>query len=252
MVLKKLFFIAISVAVCFSCSRHQYMVSDIKAGRYAIVPGRESQANPEIKQTIAKYKELLDREMNQVIGVSKEAMTYERPESLLTNFTSDVMLDYVRNIKNIDCDLALMNVHGHRSTMPEGDITVGNIYEIYSFENALVLVRIKGKDLSEVFNSYARIGGAGLSSTARLTIKNGNLVKATVNGLPIDNDKIYTLVTLDYLAEGNDGMEGLKNSVDITPLGITLRDTVLEYIKEQTKQGKVISSRLDGRITVEN
>jgi 2',3'-cyclic-nucleotide 2'-phosphodiesterase (5'-nucleotidase family) len=44
------------------------------------------------------------------------------------------------------CRIAVMNVHGHRATMPKGEITIGNFYEIYSFDNTIVFLDLKGTD----------------------------------------------------------------------------------------------------------
>jgi len=205
----------------------------------------------EVNELVGRYKTLLDKEMNQVIGTSSENMTYGIPESLLTNLTSDVILRYTKSNLDKDCDIAIMNVNGHRSNLAKGDITLGNIYEIYSFENILTVIKIKGRDLLETFDSYAKMGGYGISSTATLLIRDKQLVDAKINGMPIDKDKIYTVVTLDYLAEGNDGMAPLKKAVQSIASGTTLRDVMLDYIKSETKEGHEIVSKLDGRVTVE-
>ncbi len=143
-----------------------------------------------------------------IIGQATQNMPYGKPESLLTNFTSDVMklLD-TRYTDGLPVDITLMNVNGHRAPIAKGDITVGDIFSTYSFENELVVVRLKGTDLNELFDQYAQMGGAGISGNVRLDIKDGKITSSSVDGKPVDKDKIYTIVTLDYLAEGNDGME---------------------------------------------
>ena len=94
------------------------------------------------------------------------------------------------------------------------------------------------------------MNGAGISSNVKLVIENHKVKSVSIDGKPVDPDKIYKIVTLDYLAEGNNGMDALKNAVVSKNTGITLRDMMFDYVKEQTRQGKSISSKLDGRITV--
>lgn len=249
--MKKMIGGAMLMALCFSCSRQQYVATSIQAQRYPIVAADYSSANNEMQSLVDHYKVKLDNEMNQVIGVSTQDMTYGRPESLLTNLTSDVMEAYGNKYTDNACDLACMNVHGHRANLSKGNITIGNIFEIYSFENTLVLIKLKGSDLLDAFESYAKMGGAGISSTVKLIIKDGKLESATVKGLPVDKDKVYTIITLDYLADGNDGLDAFKNSIELIEPGLTLRDAMMQYVKEQTAKGNEISSVLDGRITVE-
>ena len=148
-------------------------------------------------------------------------------------------------------DVAIMNVNGHRSALPKGDITLGNLFEVYSFDNTVTFLEVKGEDLIKIFEAYARIGGAGISSNAHLVVNDRKLKNATLDGKPIDKNNTYNVITLDYLADGNDNMNAFRNALSTNNTGITLRDIVIEYVREQTAEGKVISSQLDGRITIE-
>lgn len=249
--MKRIFLIVpILVLILQSCSSQQYVVTSVKGEYIPVTPA----IHPDQKMVdlVANYRHRMEKVMDQVIGHSDQNMPYGKPESLLTNFTSDVMLQLdTKYTDNHPVDLAIMNVNGHRAAIPEGDVTVGDIFTTYPFENELVVVRLKGSNLKEVFDSYASMGGFGISRSVRLVIKDKQLKDAKVNGLPVDRNKIYTIVTLDYLAEGNDGMKALKKAESATPTGLTLRDYVMEYVKNQTQEGKEISSKLDGRIIVE-
>ncbi len=95
------------------------------------------------------------------------------------------------------------------------------------------------------------MGGSGISSNARIVAKDKKLKSATLDGKTIDTSKIYNVVTIDYLADGNNGMKALRDAVSINNTGITLRDIMIDYVREQTALGKQISSQLDGRIIIE-
>lgn len=101
-----------------------------------------------------------------------------------------------------------------------------------------------------MFDAYARIGGAGISSNVKLIIEDRKVKSVSVDNLPINNEKIYKIVTLDYLAEGNDNMSAFRNAISVNNTGITLRDIMIEWVKEQTRMGKEIESVVDGRITI--
>jgi 2',3'-cyclic-nucleotide 2'-phosphodiesterase (5'-nucleotidase family) len=206
----------------------------------------------EMGALVQSYKTELDREMNVVIGKSARFMDYKRPESLLTNLTADVLKAYGDEHLPNGADIGVMNVHGHRATLPEGTVTVGNLYEIYSFDNAVAFLELKGSDLKRMFDAYARMGGAGISSNVRLVIEGEKVKSVTVDGKPVDNDRIYRIATLDYLADGNDNMSAFRNAVANVNTGVTLRDVMIDWVREQTRQGREIESALDGRITVIN
>ncbi len=243
-----LLFLAISLISC----KQQYKIVNITGTVVAIDSSFDKKSNHKTQELVDKYKTELDLEMNQVIGTSAQFMNYARPESLLTNLTSDVMKTYGDEHFPDGADVAIMNLHGHRATLPEGTITVGNLYEIYSFDNTITFLDLKGSELQKIFESYARLGGAGISGNVKLTIKDKKLLSAAVDGKPIDNDKTYKIVTLDYLAEGNDGMAAFRNGKNVENTGITLRDVMINYIKDQTRMGNSISSKIDGRIEVLN
>jgi hypothetical protein len=59
------------------------------------------------------------------------------------------------------------------------------------------------------------------------------------------------VVTLDYLADGNDSMNAFKDAIKMNNTGIVLRDIIIDYVRKQTAEGKAITSKIDGRITIE-
>lgn len=234
-----------------SAQKKTYKIVSVKGSREAITDKYDKGAGKEMKNFISQYKVKFDREMKVQIATSDQNMKIGQPESLLTNFTSDQMKRY-GDAYSKENTIALMNLHGHRSPMPQGVVTLENMYEIYSFDNKLVILKLKGSDLMKIFESYIRMGGAGVSSNVRLVAVGSRLISALVDGKPISPDVNYTIVTLDYLADGNDGMEGLKNAVSVEETGETLRDMMIDYVKEQTKEGKTLRSILDGRIIISN
>src|SRR5690606_11097810 len=102
---------------------------------------------------VKSYKEKLDTELNEVIGFTVEQMDYKRPESLLTNLTSDVLKKY--GDENLpDCvDISVMNVNGHRAILSKGPIKMGNLYETYSFDNTLTFLELEGRYLKEILDA---------------------------------------------------------------------------------------------------
>ena len=245
----KWLFYLLLIQLIVSCGSYRYAIVDISGT--IVEMNKEQGTNKEMQAFVDKYKGTLDSEMNVVLGKSTEFMAYKRPESLLTNLTSDVMKLYGDEHIPNGADIGIMNVHGHRAFLPKGDITLGNLYEIYSFDNTITFLKLKGEDLSKIFDAYSRIGGAGISSNAHLVVKDRKIVSATLDGKPIDKDKIYSVVTLDYLADGNDNMNAFKDAIETDNTGVTLRDIMIDYVREQTAQGKEITSVEDGRITIE-
>lgn len=241
--------IACMAITLLSCKPH-YQIAEMSGTIVEMNATYDNPTHQRMHSLVQSYKSELDEKMNEIIGSSAQYMYYKRPESLLTNLTSDVMKAYGDEHLPEGADVAVMNVHGHRAAMPKGAVTVGNLFEIYSFDNAITFLELRGSDLKKIFDAYARIGGAGISSNVRLVAEGGKVKSVTIDGSPIDENAIYHIVTLDYLAEGNDNMSAFSNAVSSVNTGITLRDVMIDYVKEQTRQGNQIKSVLDDRISV--
>lgn len=242
--------VIVALLALISCKQPYQVVS--MTGQYVEIDSTyDVSANNEMTAFVNEFKQELDAKMGVVLGVSEAFMPYGRPESLLTNLTADVMKKYGDEQLPNGADVGVMNVHGHRANLPKGNITVGNLFEIYSFDNTITFLELKGSDLKDMFDAYARIGGAGISSNVRLVIKNKKVKSVTIDGKPIDENRVYNIVTLDYLAGGNDNMSAFTRAISVNDTRFTLRDLMMDYVKEQTKAGQQITSTLDGRITIE-
>ena len=196
------------------------------------------------------YKEEIDK-MYDVIGVSAEKMDKVGPESLLSNLVAEVIRQAAVKAQKNPADMGLVNTGGLRNTLPAGNITEATIFEILPFENSLCVLTMKGIHMKTLLASIASLHGEGVSGVRMEITKDGKLLSCTIGGQPIDENKLYTVATIDYLADGNGSMDAfLQAEKRECPDGVTLRDLFIEYVKKQTAAGKKITSALDGRITV--
>lgn len=208
-------------------------------------------AGPDADATLLlePYKAKIDSMMYEVIGTSSEKMEKGKPESLLSNLVADVLRRAATRVLGRPADMGLVNMGGLRTILPAGAITVGTIYEILPFENSLCVLTMKGVHLKSLLASIASLRGEGVSGVRLEITKDGKLLNATVAGRPLEDDKLYTVSTIDYLADGNGRMDAfLQAEKRICPEGATLRGLFLEYVREQTAAGKQVTSGLDGRI----
>ena len=196
---------------------------------------------------VAPYKASVDSIMAPPLGLSRVAMNAKRPESLLSNWAADVMVEGGTATGLEPADMGLINIGGLRNNMPEGIVRRGDVMLISPFENYMVVLEMKGSDLLELMKDIAAVKGEGVSSSVRMEItEDGKLLSCTIGGKEIDPHHIYTVATIDYLAEGNDKMYSLKKAVKRHDIGILARDIMMEYIIKH----RVIDSKLEGRIIV--
>lgn len=233
-----------------ACHTASYSLVSVQGGRSEITSVYDKNPDKEVLAILAPYKAKVDSVMSPVVGESAMSMVSDRPESLLSNLVADVLREASKKYLGKEAEVGLVNVGGLRTSLAEGEITYGNIYQILPFENTLCIVTLTGLQLKQLFENIASTGGEGISG-ARMIISNKKLLKVEVGGEPIDEGRTYKVATIDYLAEGNDGMSALKLSNEkFLPEGATLRLLFLNYVSDLHKQGKKVISRIDGRVTV--
>ncbi|MDO5570927.1 MAG: 5'-nucleotidase C-terminal domain-containing protein [Bacteroidales bacterium] len=235
-------------AIFLGCSK-EYVPVSITCEQIVMDSTLDVNPDVEIVETLDFYKNQIDSVMNQQIGIAAVAMPSGKPQSLLANFTADILRFSGEEYLKKPVSLALMNNGGLRAPIAKGPVTVEDIFKVFPFENAMVLVKLNGVQVKELFKRIAAIGGEGLSG-CQLVVKDNKVVSLKIDAKPVEDNNEYWLATIDYLADGNSGMSVLEKASERVDTGILLRDVMLNYIKAQTAQGKELTSSFDDRIDI--
>lgn len=237
------------LSLATSCKDKGYSVSKIEGEMIPVDSLLDSQLNPLLAEELEVYSKGVDSMMSEVIGESALFMDVKRPESLLSNLIADILREAGEQELGVPADIGLVNIGGIRTTLNKGIITMGDAFEILPFENSLAILFMKGSSIRLLMEDIAKVNGEGVSNINLVVNQDLTIEKALVGGLPIDDEKVYTLATLDYLSEGNDGMHALLQAEDIIfPEDATLRDLFVRYVKQQHKNGNLVNSTLSNRI----
>ena len=229
----------------------QYEVTKVEGSMITIDSVWDTTPNVKATEILKPYKEKVDAMMYEVIGTSAMKMDKGAPESLLSDLVAGVLQQAATQVLGKPADMGLVNMGGLRNILPKGDITVGEIFEILPFENSLCVLTMKGADMKRLFKAIASLHGEGVSGIRMEISKEGELLNVTIGGQPVKDDQSYTVATIDYLADGNGRMDALLQAEKrVCPENATLRGLFLEYVRKQTAEGKLITSRLDGRISI--
>lgn len=242
--------VALAVGLLAGCQTG-YTITNISGGRIPITAAYDVRPDSAALAVLEPYQHFVDSIMSPVIGHSAIQMDRHRPESELSNLVADILRQAAQIKTGQAADMAVTNMGGLRSVLPQGEVTYGNIYEITPFENYLTLVTMKGSELRGLMADIAAVHGEGLSGARLVISKDGKLLEAEVGGQPIDDNRTYTVSTIDYLAEGNDRMTTfgmiIANSKQKFP-DITLRSLFLDYVARKEQAHQLVDSRVEGRI----
>ncbi len=205
-----------------------------------------------VSNLIAKYKQELTATMDEVIAYAEVPMVKELPESNLGNFVSDLLLDYGRsrfNNDSIAVNFTMFNNGGLRSTLPMGNITVGNIFELMPFDNQLVCVKLSGKAMLELFQYVANRGGMPIAGFRLKMTRDKKVESVYFDNKKFDDTKNYYVMTSDYLLNGGDNMAFFKDPERVLKLDETLRDVIINYCRAAYKNGIKFNPKKDGRVS---
>ena len=211
--------------------------------------------DPEVLKIIAPYEDKV-RELSKVIGRLQGGLSKTGVGGgSLGNFVTDAIRAQAEAKLGKPIVLAMVNNGGLRKNeIAAGELRASDIFELLPFENALILLDVTGAQLTKILQVVTRDAQSG----ARIQFKwndrdrpefiSGKLVDANGKEQEIDPNQTYTIITIDYLMSLKSGVYAiLQEGKNPTPLNLTIRDAVMNYVKAETAAGRPVRSVVDNR-----
>lgn len=217
--------------------------------------GEELEKNQEIKTTLQPYVDKVDALLSEVIGKATDVFPNDdtrRMETALGDIVADSQKWFIDN-QGMECDFAFQNGGGIRATLGSGEIQKQTVYEVLPFDNSITLIELKGSDVTALFEKAATNIGAGAMAQVSKEVNvvfdsaSKTLVDLTIDGKPVDPDKVYKVALNSYLAGSGDGYDVFKNQLSLYDTSLMQRDAFIDYV---ISLGGTISPEKDGRITI--
>lgn len=209
----------------------------------------------DVQKMLAPYSEKIN-ELSKVIGKLAGGLDKTGAGAgTIGRFVTDGMrAEAIARLKK-PVTLAIINAGGLRKNeISAGDLRASDIFELLPFENALIVADVTGVQLAKLLQITARDAQSGArvqfkwNEQSRPEFISGKLIDESGKEQEIDPNKIYTIVTIDYLLRlGSGSYAILQEAKTTTPLNITLRDSIMEYVKSETAAGRPIRPITDDR-----
>lgn len=256
----KHFVLLLTFTTVISCAEKKYAVTKIEGKEIGItdknsevVGSSASEQAKQIENFIKPYRDRIDADLNTVLGNAPETLDKSGEwQTPMGNFLADITFEksdkvfQLREKKAID--ICLLNHGGIRSIIPKGNITARTAYEVMPFENSAIVIGLKGEQILEIVNYIISEKKPHPLKGMTFTIDKNNQPKnILVNEKALDENKVYYVVTSDYLSNGGDNMIFFKKGVEKYDLDYKLRNIIIDYFKEN----KTITANKDIRITKE-
>ena len=182
----------------------------------------EYSADADITSIYDQYKTAyINPSKNRYMGKLSGDMSSDQQ---LANLAVKVMFEKIKTAyPDYECRAAFTNVSGGiRAHLKDGDITYGDIYSVFPFDNEIVVMETNGKSLK----NYASSIGLNVARYQNI-YKLANLV----------NDQKYLFITTDYLA---------------SHVGFFARDTVVNYTKINVRDEVATYFKKNGTIKADD
>ncbi len=183
---------------------------------------------PDTKRVLDRYWKRIAGKYGRIVGEATDDFVQRGDDLAHYNLVSDA----VRATFGSEFDL--QNMFGVRIELARGAISYYDLARMLPFGNTIVRFEITGRDLKRLLEEH-RPTVSGI----RYRTQNRRLVEATINGQPIEDDRLYKGTTNSYFAE-----RALK------PMGIAYVDTGkrrLQVVADYIRQQKRIAPVYDGR-----
>ena len=207
---------------------------------------------------IAEAAAPLEEIRNKVVAETSDEIVGSREmcraeECPMGNLVADAMLD---RVKDQGIDVAISNGGGLRASIDAGEVTMGEVLTVLPFQNTLSTFQVKGSALVEALENGASQmeEGAGrfpqvsgMSFTIDPSAEPGSRISdVKVGGSDIDPEKVYGVVSNNYVRNGGDGYKMFVDAENAYDFGPDLADVTAEYLAANTPY----TPYTDGRITV--
>jgi len=220
--------------------------------------------NSQIVARLDELEEPINALKETIVGTVSSPLTGDRAvcriqECDMGNMIADAMRGAV-----IDkgYTIALQNSGGIRASLDAGEVTLGEIMTILPFQNTLSTFKVTGQQLltaiengvSEVEDNAGRfpqVSGMRYTFDLAKPANEGRVTSIEIDEdgswKPLDLNKIYGMVSNNFIRGGGDGYKVFRSASEIYDFGPDLADVVANYIKANPGY----SGYTDNRITQE-
>ncbi|MCW5717774.1 MAG: 5'-nucleotidase C-terminal domain-containing protein [Bauldia sp.] len=212
----------------------------------------------EIAAVVADYNAQLDEALGAVIGTTATAIDSRRAvvrgeEAAIGNLIADAMR------ASVEADVAITNgggIRADREYAAGSALTGRDIFAELPFGNKTVKLELTGAQLREALeNGFSQIeAGAGrFPQVSGLTVEvdrdaapGARVLAITVGGEPVDDTRIYSVATNDFMAGGGDGYTVFVGAPHIITAidAVLMASQVINYVELMG----TISPAVEGRI----
>jgi 5'-nucleotidase len=212
-------------------------------------------------ETVARIAEMakpLEEIRNKIVAETAALIDGDRnvcrvKECSMGNLIADAML---ARVAGQGVTIALQNSGGIRASIEAGQVTMGDVLTVLPFQNTLSTFEVTGAVLLEALENGASqieegagrfLQVSGMTYTIDPKAAPGSRISNVMTGgAPLEMEKVYGVVSNDYVRNGGDGFAMFRSAANAYDFGPDLADVTAEFIAANAPY----TPYTDGRISV--
>lgn len=232
--------------------------------------------DPQAVKVLAPYKASKDALANKQVAISSDNLCLRRIPGIKRDISRSSLGDacnknprvnqhggdiqqivaeafLLQGKKFFNADISVQNGGGVRVDLAKGPVTIGNIYTVLPFKNTLVQLKATGQEIKNTLEDavdgvvangnsggYPYTGGLrwdiDLSKPKGQRLSNLQVRNASNTYVPLDFARTYNVVTINFLADGQDYYTSFKEikgerRIDV---GLDYAEAFLNYVNNLT------------------
>ena len=195
--------------------------------------------DPTVVSIANEYNEKIRPIMEQEVGVLKGDLKLEKTDTVLDSSLGTAICEAIRHQSK--ADMAFYNWGGIRiEAVSGGKVKLDTLFRLLPFDDPVVVVEMKGKDVIELLNqalAMTKVGPLQAAGVDMIADKNTKQVSSLkVQGKAIDPEATYRVATTEFLAKGGDSYTAFSKGQIVETAGIT-RDVFKDYLASFKDKG---------------
>jgi 2',3'-cyclic-nucleotide 2'-phosphodiesterase/3'-nucleotidase len=214
-----------------------------------LIPVKNVPPDPAVAAVLEPFNVKVKNKLSEFVGLAtEEFVKSDKKESALADVVADAFREKGKT------QIAIQNIGGIRANILKGNITWGNVFEVLPFQNTMITLKLTGAQVRKTLErglipTIGMVSLSGLRVHFDLAKPPGDRVVSAIllDGTPLEDAKLYSVTTNDFVLAGGDGYTEFANGTDIVDTGVFLRDVLVDYIKAKN----ILSPITDGRIILD-
>ncbi|MDC0141878.1 5'-nucleotidase C-terminal domain-containing protein, partial [Gammaproteobacteria bacterium] len=205
----------------------------------------ELEDDPDMLREINYWQDEVDQIANiPVVSSTQKLVRAYGEESNMGNLFADAIEAFDKKI-----DIAVVNSGALRQDIDAGIVTKGDLISAFPFPNTVVITKLKGSQVINIFNHAAGMtnGILQVSRNAKYSFyPGGNVKNIWINGKPLNDTQEYWVAAPNFVTQGGDGYLEFQNSIEYFDSGVLIVDAAEEFLRRKP----IYEPKYEGRVKI--